>query len=160
MCHADVEGLGGVAHLESHGAHPEAMRGREAAAGCVVERGDRGRGGIRVCGGRIGGGEGGGIGGGEEELELAGAEEVGGVVEVSGGEVGFEGYGHAEAPGEATGGVGGVGAPELDVVEPADGEAVGFWVRPDEVVEAHQLEVGASGGGAVWRVGGGGFLAH
>ncbi|PON52065.1 hypothetical protein PanWU01x14_211800, partial [Parasponia andersonii] len=86
------------------------------------------------------GGDGGGVRGGEEEEEVAGSEEVGGVDEVTGGEVGLGNEGHAEAPGEAAGRVGGVAAPELHVVETLHPEPVRPGVRTDEVGEAHQLE--------------------
>lgn len=76
---------------------PEAVGGGEGVAGGMGEGGDRGR--TRGSDG----GDCGGVWGGEEEVEIAAAEEVGGVDGVAGGEVGFRNNGHAEAPGEAAG---------------------------------------------------------
>ena len=59
---------------------------------------------------------------------------------VSSGEVGLGNNGHAQTPGEAAGQIGGVGGPELDMVEPLDTETIGHGVGAQEVGEAHQLE--------------------
>lgn len=48
---------------------------------------------------------------------------------------------HPESPGETTSGVGGIAAPELDVVETFDVEAVGLGIGPDEFGESDQLEL-------------------
>lgn len=95
---------------------------------------------------------------------MAGAEEIGGVGGVSGGEVGFGDEGHTQTPGEAAGGVGGVSAPEFNVVKAVDAEVVGPGVGPDELLEAHQFEFcmrrcGIIGGG-VGGGGGGDFFTH
>jgi len=59
---------------------------------------------------------------------------------ISSGQVGFCNDWHSESPGEAGGGVGGVGAPELDVVETVHLETVRFRVCSDEVFETNELE--------------------
>ena len=56
--------------------------------------------------------------------------------DVSGGQVGLGDNGHAETPGETAGQIGGVGGPELDMVEPVDGETIGHWIGTEKVGEA------------------------
>lgn len=133
--HAGGESHLGVLHLHGDGAYPKAVGEGEFAAGVVGEGwyGGDGR--------RFGGRDGGGVGCSEEEAEVAGAAEVGRMDGVTGGEVGLGHEGHAKAPGEAAGGVGGVGAPELHVVEPDHPEPVGSRVDPDEVLEPDKLEL-------------------
>lgn len=135
MGDADVEGVAGVGDLDGDGPDGEAVGGYEAVRGGYGEGGDGWSrivvlGVIRVLG----------VGGGEKEAEVGGLEEVGGVKGVAGGEVGFGDDGHSESPGEAAGGIGGVGGPELDVVEAEDGEAIGPGIGSDEVGVADELE--------------------
>lgn len=134
-----VESKIGIIDLDSDGADGEAMCGGESARSGVVEGGDgrRGRGAKVFHGGNRWG-----VGGSEEEAELARAEEVGGVGQVAGGKVGLGNDGHAEAPGEATGRVSGVSAPELDVVESLNAESIRPGVGPNELGEAEELELG------------------
>lgn len=70
--------------------------------------------------GNCGGGRSGDVGrvrGSEKELEVSGAEEIGGVDGVSSGEVRFGDKWHTETPREALGGVGGIATPEFYMVE-------------------------------------------
>ncbi|KAF7833487.1 hypothetical protein G2W53_015820 [Senna tora] len=134
---AGVEGEFRVLDLDGDGADAEAVGGGEGEAGAAVEGGDGGGG---VGGEILGGGDGGGVRGGEEEAEVAGAEEVGGVGEVAGGEVRFSNNRHSETPREATSRIGSVRTPEFHMVEALHGEAVGFGVCTDEVVESDELE--------------------
>ncbi|XP_068336456.1 uncharacterized protein [Pyrus communis] len=140
------EGGYGVLDLDLDGADAKAVGGGEGAGGGVVEGRDRGRGsGPGLVGGS---GQGGGVRGGEEENEVAGAEELPWACPV---------------PRRIGGRLGGVGAPELDVVEPVDFEAVGPGVGPYEVGEANEVELGvvflahgAAGCGGCRSGGGGG----
>lgn len=64
---------------------------------------------------------------------------------VSGGKVGFSDGGHSETPGEATADIGGIAAPEFNVMESVDGESVGHGVNSNKVRVSHQLELGSHG---------------
>jgi len=122
---AGAERLGGVGDTDRDGAHREAVVGGEAARGVRGEGRQHGGGrrGVVVVGAavlrRVRGGE------EERERSRARAQQVGGVRGVPRGEVGVRGQWHPEREGEAAGSGGGVGAPELDVVEVHHMEAVG-----------------------------------
>ena len=134
---AGVEGGFRVGYLQSDGTDAEAVLGGEGEAGGGVE-GWKGGGG----GASGGSGESGRVRSGEEEGEVTGAEEVGGVDLVSGGEIGFCHNRHSKSPRESAGRVGSIGAPELDVVEAVNLKAVRFRVGSDEVCETNELKPG------------------
>lgn len=114
------------------------MGGRKGAANAVVEGGDGSSGLRREV---LGLSNGRGIRCGEEEVEVARTEEIRSVGHIAGGKIRFCEQSHAETPRETTGGVGGIGAPELYVVETFDVETVGFGISPDEVGESDKVEV-------------------
>lgn len=64
---------------------------------------------------------------------------------VAGRQVRFGDNGHAESPGETTSRIGGVSAPELDMVEAVHSEPVRFGILADEVFEPDELEQRFSG---------------
>ena len=124
-----------VGDFQGDGADAEAVFGSEGKAGGGVETGNGGGGGSGGAGG-----ERGRVRSGEEEGEVAGAEEVGGVDLVSGGEIRFCHNRHSKSPRESARGVGGIGAPELDVVEAVDLKAVRLRIGSDEVFETDELK--------------------
>lgn len=128
----DVEGGGGGGDADGDGTDCETVVGGEAEAEVTIEGGDWRR--IRI---RIRVWE----RGGEEEAEVVGADEMGGVEGVGGGETGKGGEWSAEREGEAAGSAGDVGAPELDVVEADDGETIGAGVDADEASEADEFKL-------------------
>lgn len=71
---------------------------------------------------------------------MTGANEIRSMNRITGGEIRFSYNRHAETPREAATSVGGVAAPELDVVETIDGKIIGIRVIADELVETDEHE--------------------
>lgn len=128
---ADVESRECVGDADGDGSNSEAVGECEA----VGSRWGEGRNGELGLGGTWG--IGGGDGGGEEKLEGGATKEEGGVDWISGGKIGSSCEVHAESEGKTPGGVGGVAAPEFNMMEAEHGEAIGSGIGAHKVGVSH-----------------------
>lgn len=133
-----LESVGGALHLKANGTDGDAVTFDEGLDGINVkgrERLDTGNGrgrGISVVGGR------------ENEADVVAGEAIGGILVVASVNVGLSDHLKAKSSREATSNVGGVVAPELQVIEILDVGAVRHGVVANEVGVANKFAGGRS----------------
>lgn len=128
-----LESVGSALHLEANGADSDAVTLDEGLDGIDVEGGEgldardgRGRG-VSVVGSR------------ENEADIVASEAVGGVLVVTGVNIGLGDHLEAKSGREAASNVGGVVAPELQVIEILDISAVSHRVVANKVGIANKF---------------------